>query len=254
LDAGDEPIITPDVFHLYTAKRHRMPPRKLTVPRRMVITFHRSTFEAVRRRIRGRYLGWYYERRLAVGSVGGTGVCVLHSFIGSPGATTMLEEMIAAGADKVVEVGLCGGMARDAKVGDIFLAEEAFSDEGTSLHYFGSGPRRFAASKGLSAAVENRLKESGTPFKKGAVWTTDAPYRETKAKFRSYLAKGASGVNMESSALFALAKYRGIEIASIQLVSDLLRVEGWKPGFHRDELAARSADACRLAVDALVRA
>jgi len=42
---------------------------------------------------------------------------------------------------------------------------------------------------------------------------------------------------METSALFAVAKYHNIEIASVQVISDILSEEGWQPAFRHEKVS-----------------
>ena len=175
---------------------------------------------------------------------------MLHSFIGSAAAGMMLEEMIASGARRVVEVGLCGGLKSSSKPGDIIVAGDAFVDEGTSRHYH-STPTKFSAARNLKGRLEQVLEKGGTEFRIGGVWTTDAPYRETRKKLLRFSGRGALGVNMESSALFAIGRYRHVEVASLQVVSDILGTKSWRPSFHYEKVAERSKFAAAAAVEAL---
>lgn len=182
----------------------------------------------------------------------GTELAVLHSSMGSSPAAMMLEELIACGARQVVEVGLCGGFGPNTGVGDIIVASEAFVDEGTSGHYF-RNPKRFSTSDRTTGAIKEALADASVALKLGGIWTTDAPYRETRAKLRGFQKLGAVGVNMETSALLAIAEYRGIEVGSIQVVSDLLGRTNWMPGFHEEIVSERSVKAAGVALDALLR-
>ena len=159
----------------------------------------------------------------------------------------MLEEMIVSGARRVIEVGLCGGLLRSLRVGEIVVANRALVDEGTSSLYHQKADA-FDASEELTRQVEQTLKKKKTPHKIGTVWTTDAPYRETRTKLLRFRQKGAVGVNMETSALFAVAKFRRIEIASLQVVSDLVLERGWKPSFHENIVAKQSELASNIAL------
>jgi uridine phosphorylase len=248
--ASAEPsIFSPEDFHSYMASRNKVRPDRLAVPAGLLMTYSRRMFGAARRRIRGRVVDWYYDRRLAVGSFKGVDLAVLCSFIGASAASTMLEEMIASGARLVLEVGTCGGLVPAARVGDVIVADEAFSDEGTSAHY--SDRRRFPASERLTGGLTQVLRTSGMRFKTGGVWTTDAPYRETVSKLRAFRRRGAVCVNMETSALFAVAKFRQVEVGSLQIVSDLVGEKVWRPAFHEKVVAERTLAASRLAVEVL---
>jgi len=249
--AEEDSILSPEMYHSYLASRHNEAADEFTIPPRLVATFSKEAFDSIRRRISGHYLRWYYERRLAAGALNGVPLAALYVFVGSPAATMMLEEMIASGARSVVELGYCGGVSPSVKAGDIILAKEAFADEGTSGHYFES-PKRFRASTELTKRVEETLMKEGVHYKAGGIWTTDAPYRETKSKLLHFRNKGALGVNMESSALFALGEYRRVNVASLQVVSDHLGEGDWSPSWHLPEVTTSLSKAAKVAVDALV--
>lgn len=247
---AEPPIFSPEDFRRYLASRNHVLVERLSVPAHLISTFHRNMFDTVKRQIHGHYVEWYYGKRLAIGTLGNVPLAVLHSFIGSAAAAMMLEEMIASGAREVIEVGLCGGLVPSVHVGDIVVADEAFVDEGTSSHYF-KNPRRFSASEELTGTIERTLKKEAIGYKVGGVWTTDAPYRETRTKLLRFRGEGAIGVNMESSALFAVGNYRHIDIASLQVVSDLVGERDWRPSFHEKRVAKQSVLASDVAVEAL---
>lgn len=249
MKSTDPSIFSPSDYRSYTASQWKVSPDLISIPPHLIITFHRSMFDTIRRRIRGRFVDWYYNRRIAVGKLGGVDFGLLHSFMGSSAASMMLEEMVASGAREVIEVGTCGGLTSSARVGDIIVAEEAFADEGTSSHYF-RNMKRFAASRRMTTSLKRSLSDAGLGFKSGGIWTTDAPYRETKTKLLRYREQGALGVNMESSALFAVASYRGVEVGSLQIVSDIVDVNNWRPGFNEKRVALQSIAASNAVLDA----
>ena len=69
----------------------------------------------------------------------------------------------------------------------------------------------------------------------GRVWTTDAPFRETFKKVMAYQQAGLLAVDMETSALFAVASFRGIRMAVALVVSDDLSSLRWVHGFRAPE-------------------
>ena len=73
------------------------------------------------------------------------------------------------------------------------------------------------------------LRETGVDFTEGKVWTTDAFYRETRAKFEKRKAQGCVCVDMECSALMALAQFRGIDVFEFFYAGDNLDREQWDP-------------------------
>lgn len=149
------------------------------------------------------------------------------SGIGAPHAASVFEELIALGGEEFINVGTAGGLNEEG----VYLCEKALRDEGTSHHYLPKG-KFIRPDKILTDRLAKFLEESNVPFKKGTTWTIDAPYRETKAEVKKYSEQGISTVEMEAAALFSVAKYRKVSIASVFVVSDLLG-KSWLPKFHR---------------------
>ncbi len=168
--------------------------------------------------------------------------------IGSPTAASILEELVAMGAKNFFNIGTAGSLQKESKLGDIILCTGSIRDEGTSHHYI--EPSKYALpSKKLTDSFEALLKKTKTDYKKGASWTIDAPYRETVAEARQYQEEGVYTVEMEASALFAVAQYRKVEIMAAFSVSDLLGELKWKPAFHDEKTAESLVKLFDLIVD-----
>jgi purine-nucleoside phosphorylase len=56
--------------------------------------------------------------------------------------------------------------------------------------------------------MENAFAGLRVPVERGAVWTTDAPFRETPSAIASMKTKGLLAVEMEAAALYAFAEAR----------------------------------------------
>jgi uridine phosphorylase len=153
--------------------------------------------------------------------------------IGAPAVTTVLEEFIALGVNRFISIGTAGTLASELSVGDVVLCERAIRDEGVSHHYL--EPAKYAeASTALTNALGDALAEVGVEPIRGTSWTIDTPYRETVAEARHYQQEGVLAVEMEAAALFAVAQYRHVEVASALVVSDSLAELVWDPQFHDD--------------------
>lgn len=182
---------------------------------------------------------------------------VIGSPMGAPMAVMLLEQLIALGARHLLYLGFCGALDTTYRIGDCFLPLYAIREEGTSYHYLPPSIIPTAAPR-LTALVQAAAASHGVPVRPGPLWTTDAPYRETAAKIRHYQAAGVHAVDMEMAALFAVATYRGCEVAALLLVSDECYHPTWTPGFGserlrqgcRDAVAVSIAVASRLAVAA----
>ena len=170
--------------------------------------------------------------------------------VGAPMAVMCLEKLIALGAKKIILYGWCGSLQRKLRVLDIFLPTEALSEEGTSRHYQDemqkTVQRTISSSSQLHEHLGKLLSAEGIASQAGKIWTTDAPYRETRNKVVEYAEQGISAVDMEFSALCTVAAFRGVELAGAMLVSDELWQQPWQPQFSRKEFKRRSRNLLRL--------
>jgi uridine phosphorylase len=178
----------------------------------------------------------------------GGSISLCGPFLGAPQAVMGVEKLIALGAERIWVYGWCGSLQPDLKIGHLVIPTEAVSEEGTSKHY-PLGDRLARTDEGLNHRIEAALKEDKYAFRKGTVWTTDAPYRETPHKVQTYRDKGVLAVEMEMSALMTLAVFRSVRLAGLLVVSDELSDLKWHTGF-RD---AGFKDASRGAAELLLR-
>ena len=104
---------------------------------------------------------------------------VLYQCIGAPLAVLALERLITPKVEEIIILGFCGALDPDSNILDALCIKKAFSEEGTSRHYF---PRKrlFYPSSELTKSVKTLLKQKELPFRLGTLVSTDAPYRETK--------------------------------------------------------------------------
>jgi uridine phosphorylase len=168
--------------------------------------------------------------------------------VGAPVAVMCLEKLIALGAKKVILYGWCGSLQEELRVLDVLLPTKALSEEGTSAHYQQSEGQQtpIAASSALHQELGEILTSADLSYQSGKVWTTDAPYRETRTKISEYAAQGIYGVDMEFSALCTVAAFRKIELAAVMLVSDETWRQPWKPHFSRKEFKRKSRNLLTL--------
>jgi uridine phosphorylase len=164
----------------------------------------------------------------------GRPVAVFHPGMGSPLAATFLEEAIATGCSTFVAVGGAGGLVPDLTEGHVVVPTSAVRDEGTSYHYLHAS-REVEPSPRVVAAIEKVLRAHQVPFVTGKVWTTDAPYRETRGKVERRVEEGCVAVDMEAAAFFAVARFRGVEFGQILAAADDLSQDQWDArGFLSD--------------------
>ncbi len=160
---------------------------------------------------------------------------VLYGCVGAPAAVLALESLIAGGAERILLLGFCGALCRRARLWDALMVCEALADEGTSPHYF-PDREEFHPTPPLKMTTEQTVFRRGLPLMSGAVVSTDAPYRETPSWRQRYLDRGVDAVDMETSAVFALAEFHGIQAASLLIVSDELSDHEHRSGFGRKKM------------------
>jgi purine-nucleoside phosphorylase len=168
--------------------------------------------------------------------------------IGSPYAAMIVESLGVWGVERILFVGWCGAVSRQVKAGDIIVPASALVDEGTSGHYCDPSCRVALPARQLVHQVRLALQHHGAGFHDGAVWTTDAVFRETVEKVKHYQGVGALAVEMELSAIFTVAGFREMEAAAILVVSDELSDYQWRPGFKTPAFKAAREKACRAAL------
>jgi uridine phosphorylase len=99
------------------------------------------------------------------------------------------------------------------------IAASAFRDEGTSYHYLPPA-REVACSALIVSALERELKMTRREVFCGKVWTTDAPYRETRSQLKNWADEGVLAVEMQAASLFAFAVARQADVAYVAMVSN----------------------------------
>lgn len=138
---------------------------------------------------------------------------------GAPATGMLLEMLIASGIEKIVAFGTCGGLDNTTRRNTIIVPTGAFRDEGLSYHYLPDGEEVLQNPQNVEA-MEEIFLESGIPFLKGKVWTTDAIFRETEGKIKMFRERGAVAVDMELAACLAVAEFRRYPKFAQFLISD----------------------------------
>lgn len=127
--------------------------------------------------------------------------------VGASFAVLVAEELFASGCQLLISVTSAGQLVELRSPPYFVLIERALRDEGTSYHYL--PPSEFSS---LDTALLNATKDAfaglRVPVERGAVWTTDAPFRETASAIAAMKAKGLLAVEMEAAALYAFAESR----------------------------------------------
>lgn len=156
----------------------------------------------------------------------GRRLTVVHPGVGAPLAAAFLEELIARGCRSFVACGGAGVLVPDVALGHVVVPTAAVRDEGTSYHYRPAG-RTVAPTPAAVAAIVEVLDTHHVPHVKGSTWTTDALYRETRAKMARRVEEGCLTVEMEAAAFFAVAAFRGVTFGQLLYAGDDLSGDAW---------------------------
>lgn len=241
------------------------PPNGLKVPKTAILaptrTIHRAVCAAFRRHPDEDSSNPFSQERLLADCVPlclSKSAALIGPVVGSSAAVLASEPVLSSGADILVLIGTTGGIRLtnpDLQVGDIVFPRAAFSEEGTSRLY-GAGEYQELPPSSFQCVIEDRIKalwtDHGLPlrFHSGAIWTTDAPFRESKEKIEHFSRRGVIGVDMEFSAIARLcAVYQAI-LASVLVVSDLIG-EHWIRGFTEVKRRGIIDLVCTALVEAL---
>ncbi len=155
---------------------------------------------------------------------------VLYSCFGASAAALSMEMLIETGSREFLVLGFAGSLDPLLTIGTAVVVDRAFSEEGVSPHYASSN-EYFLPSPSLLQDIKNKVNRLSLTQESASIVSTDAPFRETESWLQMQKKKGASLVDMETSAIFSVADFHNVQAASLQLISDELHSGTWKKGF-----------------------
>ncbi len=176
-----------------------------------------------------------YEDKLAVFS----------DFVGfgAPMWSWVFEQLIFWGVKKFVFIGFFGKILKELDNNDIYVVEKALKDEGTSYHYSNDKDDFSYPSEELN----QKFIEKGC--KTITIWTIDTMFRQTLLEIESGIEKKIAGFEMETSALFTIAKVKGVELSSVQIISDYFIDGEYKSIYRSDDFNKNLKKAVDISLD-----
>ena len=130
------------------------------------------------------------------------------------------------GARKFIACGGAGVLDRSIAMGHLLVPTAAVRDEGTSYHYLPPA-REVTPSASAVQAIETVLQRHKIDYLLTKTWTTDAIFRETRAKVEMRRAEGCLAVEMEAASMFAVAQFRKVTLGQILYGGDNLDGDEW---------------------------
>jgi uridine phosphorylase len=162
------------------------------------------------------------EYRTVNGTYKGRLITACSSGMGCPSTAIGVEELARAGARVFIRVGSTAALQPQLALGDLVVSEGTFRNDGTSAAYVPAGYPAvpdLPLTLGLLDVARELGAERGFGVHAGLNASDDAFYAETPewiAKLSSYR---LLNVEMESSAMFVVARQRGLRAAMICAVS-----------------------------------
>lgn len=158
------------------------------------------------------------EHKTMTGRYKGRMITATSTGMGCPSTAIAVEELIRVGVTSFIRVGSSAGLQTGVKPGDLLVSEGALRNDGTTAAYAHHGypavpdlPITIALTEvareitaGTSAMVHSGINASD-----------DAFYAETPAWIAELNSLGVLNVEMESAALYVVARLRGVRAGMI---------------------------------------
>lgn len=171
------------------------------------------------------FIGRNREFTVWNGTLNGETVTVCSTGIGGPSAAIAAEELADCGAEVLIRVGTCGGIALDVAGNDLVVATGAVRQDGTSHEY---APPEYPAVPdfGVTAALIAGAGATGRRVHTGVVQSKDSFYGQhsparmpTAAalaeKWEAWRRLGVLASEMEAAALFTVGAARGLRTGAV---------------------------------------
>lgn len=139
--------------------------------------------------------------------------------IGGPYTVLVAEQLRVAGVQLILGLTSAGRVSPSLQLPAFVVVTSAVRDEGTSLHYL-PADEQVACPTPIGNLLADELGRLGRTVVQGAVWTTDAPYRETMEQLARQAAAGILAVEMQAASLFAFATTQHVDVGIVAHVTN----------------------------------
>lgn len=166
----------------------------------------------------------------------GEEICLVQAPVGAAASAQILDWLISYGCRQIITTGSCGTLV-DIDENVFLIPYTALRDEGASYHYL--PPSRFVNIHPLALrTIKKTLIQHNLKYEEVITWSTDGFYRETREMVDYRVSEGCKVVEMECSALAAVAEFRGAIWGQILFTADSLSdIKKYDPrGFGGDSI------------------
>ena len=205
----------------------------------MIAEFLTDVVEVAHQREHRTMTGWYRGRHITATSTG----------MGCPSTAIAVEELARVGVTSFIRVGSSAGLQAQVQPGDLLVSEGSLRNDGTTAAYVHPGYPAVpdvAITMSLRRQADLIAAAQGMTVHSGINASDDAFYAETPEWIAQLNKIGVLNVEMESSAMFVVARLRGLRAgmicaASSNLVSGASLYSGIKPALQRGWTASIKA-------------
>ncbi len=163
------------------------------------------------------------------GALGYTGVyngrkiSVMASGMGMPSIGIYAYELFKFFDVKtIIRIGSCGGYLPELKLYDIILVDKCYTDSNYAVVFNNDYDDYAYPTESVVEALETSANELGIKYEKCCIHSSDLFYHLEKSYLDDVKARGCKAVEMESFALFTIAKALNKSAACLLTVSDSL--------------------------------
>ncbi len=147
-------------------------------------------------------------------------ITIINFGMGSANAATVMDLLGAIHPKACLFLGKCGGLKKKNKVGDFILPIAAIRGEGTSDDYFPAKVPALPAFN-LQKAISTTIRDHGSDYWTGTVYTTNRRVWEYDEDFKEYLRQTRSmAIDLETATIFMVGFSNHIPTGALLLVSD----------------------------------
>lgn len=160
-------------------------------------------------------LGFNREYRALRGTYRGVPVLAMSTGMGGASMAIAVEELRNIGITHIIRIGSCGALQEGIGLGDLILVNGAVRDDGASRTYAPDTYPAVADPVLLTACVRS-AKDKGFSYHVGLCRSHDSFYIDNVDEVNdAWSHRGILGSDMETAALFTVARLRGLKAASI---------------------------------------
>lgn len=244
---NEEGVIKPKdiISHFYP--KYNDNPDAFKIPERTIICFNPS----LKNYFKGMYpnakkhpshSGWIIEEKDYT-----VGVFFSRGF-GAPMSALLIEELIFLGGRCFITVGAAGYIGEKDDIGQLVLVDKSLRGEGTSQYYQKKGLFSYPHLE-LNHHIDDYLKSKEINISHVSTWATASVYRETPSLLDALVKNKVKCIDMESSAMFSIAQYRGIPLSVLFYLTDCFHDLMWEPFFTDEKSISASEKLLGLAID-----